>query len=370
MHGDRRGWASPGRGQNQGMVFVKLKDWELRRRPELKAPGRREPGDGDASRRSAARWSSPSRRPRSPSSASATGFDLMLQDRGGLGHEKLSEIEGQLLGMAAQDPRLARVRPNGMADVAQYKVDIDWDKAGALGVPVSSIQSYLSGGVRQHLRRRLRPGGPRQARLGPGRRAVPDAPERPRPALLPQPAGEARAALGGRLRALGLRLAAPRALQRLPGDRNIQGEPAPGHSSGEAMLAMEELIGKLPKGVGHEWTGLSYQQRMSESQAGALYAFSILVIFLVLAALYESWTVPISIVLVLPLGVIGGIVASSIARHAERRLLPDRPPDRPRPDDEERDPDRAVRQGLRGRRDGPRRGDAARPPRRACARSS
>jgi HAE1 family hydrophobic/amphiphilic exporter-1 len=92
---------------------------------------------------------------------------------------------------------------------------------------------------------------------------------------------------------------------------NIQGEPAPGHSSGEAMLAMEELIAKLPAGVGHEWTGLSYQQRMSESQAGLLYAFSILAIFLVLAALYESWTVPISIVLALPLGVIGGVIASS-----------------------------------------------------------
>ena len=95
---------------------------------------------------------------------------------------------------------------------------------------------------------------------------------------------------------------------------NIQGEPAPGHSSGEAMKAMEELIGKLPPGVGYEWTGLSYQQRMSESQAGLLYAFSVLVIFLVLAALYESWTVPISIVLALPLGVIGGVHRPSSTR--------------------------------------------------------
>jgi len=92
---------------------------------------------------------------------------------------------------------------------------------------------------------------------------------------------------------------------------NIQGEPAPGHSSGEAMRAMEELISRLPAGVGHEWTGLSFQQRMSESQAGLLYAFSILAIFLVLAALYESWTFPISVVLALPLGVVGGVLASS-----------------------------------------------------------
>jgi multidrug efflux pump subunit AcrB len=93
---------------------------------------------------------------------------------------------------------------------------------------------------------------------------------------------------------------------------DIQGEAAPGYSTGEAMKAMEELIRKLPQGVGHEWTEISYQQRMSESQAGLLYAFSVLVIFLVLAALYESWTVPISIVLALPLGVIGGLVASSL----------------------------------------------------------
>jgi HAE1 family hydrophobic/amphiphilic exporter-1 len=92
---------------------------------------------------------------------------------------------------------------------------------------------------------------------------------------------------------------------------NIQGEAAPGHSTGEAMRAMEELMARLPEGTGHEWTGLSYQQRMSESQAGLLYAFSILAIFLVLAALYESWTIPISILLALPLGVIGGVLASS-----------------------------------------------------------
>ena len=133
-----------GRGQNQGMVFVKLKDWELRQKPELKAPPVANRAMGVFSRiRGAMIYASPP--PAVIELGTATGFDLMLQDRGGFGHEKLSEIEGQLLGMAAQDPRLARVRPNGMADVAQYKVDVDWNKAGALGVPVSSIQSYLAG---------------------------------------------------------------------------------------------------------------------------------------------------------------------------------------------------------------------------------
>jgi HAE1 family hydrophobic/amphiphilic exporter-1 len=304
------GMGFSGRGQNQGMVFVKLKDWELRQKPELKAPVVANRAMGTFSRiRGAMVFAFPP--PAVTELGTATGFDLMLQDRGGLGHEKLSEIEGQLLGMAAKEPRLARVRPNGMADVAQYKVDIDWNRAGALGVPISSIQSYLAGAFGSTYIGNFVQGG-RVKRVW----AQADAPYRMLPSDLDRLFFRNRQGKLVPLSAVasGRWVYGPPRLERYNSfpARNIQGEPAPGHSSGEAMLAMEELIGKLPKGVGHEWTGLSYQQRMSESQAGALYAFSILVIFLVLAALYESWTVPITILLVLPLGVIGGIIASSM----------------------------------------------------------
>jgi HAE1 family hydrophobic/amphiphilic exporter-1 len=241
----------------------------------------------------------------------ATGFDFMLQDPGGLGHEKLTEAMFQLLGMAAEDPRLTRVRPNGMLDVPQYKVDIDWEKAGALGVPVNSVQSYLSAAFGSAYVGDFVQGG-RVKRVY----AQADAPFRMLPGdldrlhvrslrggLVPLPALAAGRWVYG----------SPR-LERYNGvpAMNIQGEPAPGYSTGDAMNAMEELVAKLPAGIGYQWTGLSYQERMAESQAGLLYAFSVLVIFLVLAALYESWTVPISIVLALPLGVLGGVVASSL----------------------------------------------------------
>ena len=304
------GMGFAGRGQNQGLVFVKLRDWSLRQRPELKAPAVANRAMGAFSRiRGAMVFAFPP--PAVTELGTATGFELELQDRGGLGHEKLSEIEGQLLGMAAQDPRLARVRPNGMADVAQYKIDVDWEKAGALGVPVSSIQSYVAGAFGSAYIGNFVQGG-RVKRVW----AQLDAPYRMLPGDLdrlffPNRQGKLvplSAVASGRWVYGSPRLERYNSFPAV----NIQGEPSPGHSSGEAMVAMEELIGRLPKGVGYEWTGLSYQQRMSESQAGAIYAFSVLAIFLVLAALYESWTVPISIVLVLPLGTLGGIIASSL----------------------------------------------------------
>jgi len=304
------GMGFAGRGQNQGIVFVKLKDWGLRQRPELKAQAVANRAMGTFSRiRGAMVFAFPP--PAVTELGTATGFELQLQDRGGLGHEKLMEVEGQLLGLAAQDPRLARVRPNGMADVAQYKVDIDWEKAGALGVPVSSVQSYLAGAFGSAYIGNFVQGG-RVKRVW----AQLDAPFRMLPADLDRlffPNRQGKLVPLSALASGRWVWGSPR-LERYNSfpSVNIQGEPTPGHSSGEAMVAMEELIRKLPKGVGYEWTGLSYQQRMSESQAGVLYAFSILAIFLVLAALYESWTVPFTILLVLPLGVIGGIIASSM----------------------------------------------------------
>ncbi len=303
------GFGFAGRGQNQGMMFVKLKDWHLREREDLRVKA----VAGRAMMALAGLRNArviPFPPPPVPELGTATGFDLMLQDRGDLGHVRLSQIEGQLLGMAAKDPRLARVRPNGLADVPQYKVDIDWEKAGALGVPVSEVQSYLSTAFGSAYIGNFVQGA-RIKRVF----AQADAPYRMLPSdmdrlQVPNRQGKLvplSAVATGRWV-----YGSPR-LERYNGfpAMEIQGEAAPGYSTGQAMKAMEELIRKLPPGVGHEWTEISYQQRMSESQAGLLYAFSVLVIFLVLAALYESWTVPISIVLALPLGVIGGLLASS-----------------------------------------------------------
>jgi HAE1 family hydrophobic/amphiphilic exporter-1 len=304
------GMSFAGRGQNQGLSFVQLRDWKLRDRPDLRAKDVAGKAMGALSGiRGAVIFAFPP--PSVIELGNATGFDFMLQDRSGLGHEKLTQAMGQALGMAAKDPRLARVRPNGMADVPQYKVDIDWEKAGALGVPVSSIQSYLSTAFGSAYIGNFVQGG-RVKRVF----AQADAPYRMLPSDLDR--------LYVRNRQDGLvplsALASGRwvfgspRLERYNSfpAMNIQGEAAPGHSTGEAMDAMEEIVSKLPSGIGSDWTGLSYQQRMSESQAGLLYAFSILVIFLVLAALYESWTVPITILLALPLGIIGGVLASSL----------------------------------------------------------
>ncbi len=308
MGGAGMGFA--GTGQNQAMMFVKLKDWDLRNRPELKAKAVAGRAMGVFARiKGASIFCFPP--PAVTELGNATGFDFMLQDRGDMGHEKLTEVQNQLLGMAAQDPRLARVRPNGMADVPQYKIDIDWEKAGALGVPISSVQSYVSAAFgSQYINNFVQGGRVKRvyAQADTAFRMVPEDLNRihvrnDKGGLVPLSAIATGHWVYG----------SPR-LERYNGfpAMNIQGEPASGYSSGEAMNAMEDLVKKLPQGTASEWTGLSYQQRMSESQAGLLYTFSILVIFLVLAALYESWTVPITILLALPLGLIGGIIATSL----------------------------------------------------------
>jgi HAE1 family hydrophobic/amphiphilic exporter-1 len=303
------GIGQAGRGQNQSMGYVKLRDWDLRQKPGLGAKDVARRAMGALSRiKDASIYVVPP--PPVVELGMATGFDFMLQDRGGLGHERLAQARDQLLGMAARDRRLVRVRPIGMPDVPQYKVDIDWERAGTLGVPVNQIQSYLSAAFGSSYVNDFVQGG-RVKRVY----AQADAPFRMLPGDLQRlhvrnTRGELvpfSAVASGRW------VFGPPRLERynaVPA-MNIQGEPAPGFSSGDAMRAMEELAAKLPPGIAYQWTGLSYQERMAESQAGLLYTFSILVIFLVLAALYESWTVPIAIVLALPLGVIGGVLASS-----------------------------------------------------------
>ena len=303
------GMSFSGRAQNSGMVFIKLRDWNLRDRSDLKAKA--VAGRATAalsSLRNAIVFAFPP--PAVIELGTAKGFDFQLLDRGGLGHAALTEARNQLLGIAARDPRLIAVRPNGLEDVSEYRIDVDWEKAGSLGVPITSIHQTISAAFGSAYVNDFVKGGDVKRVY-----VQADAPYR----MLPKDLEKlyVRNAMGRMVPfssfATGRWTSGPSRLERYNGfpSMNIWGEPAPGKSSGEAMQAMEEAVAKLPKGFGFDWTGLSYQERMSSSQAPLLYAFSIFVIFLCLAALYESWPIPISILLVLPLGAIGGVIASS-----------------------------------------------------------
>lgn len=304
------GMSFGGEGQNMALGFVKLKDWKLRQRPDLKVGAIAGRAMGAFSQiKEAMVFAFPP--PPVIELGMATGFDLQLLDRGGLGHEKLMAARNQLLGMAAQDPRLTSVRPNGMNDVAEYHIDVDWDKAGALGIPIDSIHNTISAAFGSaYVNDFIQAGRVKKVY------AQVDAPYR----MLPQDLEKLylRNSVGKMVPfssfASGRWSIGSPKLERFNAfpSINIWGEPAPGHSSGEAMEAMEELIAKLPQGIGFDWTGLSYQERMAGSQAPLLYAFSIFVIFLCLAALYESWPIPIAILMTLPLGIIGGVIASSM----------------------------------------------------------
>jgi len=299
-----------GRGQNMGLAFIKLKDWGLRDRPDLKVDAVVGRAMGAFSRiRNAMVFAFPP--PAVVELGNAKGFDFQLLDRGGLGHEKLMAARNQLLGMAAQDERLIAVRPNGLEDVPEYRIDVDWEKAGALGLPITSIHNTISAAFGSAYVNDFIQGG-RVKRVY----AQADTPYRMLPKDLEKlyvrnTAGKMApfsSFASGRW-AFG----SPR-LERFNGfpSMNIWGEPAPGRSSGEAMQVMEESVSKLSHGIGFDWTGLSYQERMATAQGPILYAFSILVIFLCVAALYESWTIPFVNMLMLPLGVLGAILASSL----------------------------------------------------------
>ena len=302
------GFGYSGRVQTNGMLFIKLKDWKLRNRSDLRVKAIAERATRAFSQiRNALVFAFPP--PSVIELGNATGFDFQLLDRGGLGHEKLMEARNQLLGMALKDKRLAKVRPNGMEDVPQYRVDVDWEKAGALGVPITSIHDTISGAFGSAYVNNFIQGG-RVKRVY----TQADAPYR----MLPKDIEKlyVRNTAGKMVPFSSFASShwtsgSPR-LERFNGfpSMNIWGEPAPGRSSGEAMKAMEEMVSKLPQGIGFEWTGLSYQERTASSQAPLLYAFSILVIFLCVAALYESWPIPIANMLMLPLGVFGATLAT------------------------------------------------------------
>jgi len=302
------GFSIAGRGQNNGMAFVKLKDWKLRDRAELKADA----VVGRAMRAFSARRDAmvfAFAPPAILELGNATGFDFQLQDRGGLGHAKLMEARNQLLGMAAQDKALKAVRPNGLDDQPEYNVRLDQDRAGALGVALPVISDTLAsawGG--SYVNDFINRGRVKKVYM------QADAPFRMQLEDLNKL--YARNAKGSMVPFSAFSsgewsFGSPN-LQRYNSfpSVNIQGEPAPGRSTGDAMAAMESIASKLPAGIGFEWTGLSYQERQAGSQAPALYAVSILVIFLCLAALYESWTIPFSVLLVLPVGVLGTVLAT------------------------------------------------------------
>lgn len=304
------GFSFAGGGQNMGIAFVQLKDWSLRTSPDLKVEAVAGKAMGALSKiKDGIIFAFAP--PAVMELGNATGFDFQLQDRGGLGHEKLMEARNQLLGMAAQNPVVMAVRPNGQDDTPQYKLDIDFEKAGALGLSISDITDTLSaawGG--SYVNDFLDKGRVKKVYM------QADARYRMTPEDLNKwhvrnRAGEM--VPFSAFASASWTYGSPR-LERYNGlpSREILGQPAPGKSSGDAMKAMEEMAAKLPVGIGYEWTGLSYQERMSGSQAPALYAISLLVVFLCLAALYESWAIPFSVMLVVPLGIIGALVAATM----------------------------------------------------------
>ncbi len=299
-----------GQGQNNGMVFIKLKDWDLRDKPELKAQAiaGRAMGALSTIRSAMVFVFAP---PAVSELGMSKGFDFELLDRGGLGHDALMQAQGQLMGLLAQDKRVTAVRPNSQEDVSEYRIDVDWDKAGALGIPITAIHATIAASFGSAYANDFIQGG-----LVKRVYVQADAPYRMLPSDLDKlyvRNNEGQMVPFASFATGHWTSGAPQ-LDRFNGSPaiNFWGEAAPGRSSGEAMQAMEEAVDKLPKGFGFDWTGLSFQERMSSNQAPLLYAFSIFVIFLCLAALYESWTVPISVLCVLPLGIIGAIIMSSL----------------------------------------------------------
>lgn len=305
------GFGFAGRGQNTGIAFVSLKPWDERTSSDMKVPaiaGRAMQALGaikDA-------MVIPFNLPAIIELGNATGFDFELIDQNNLGHEKLTEARNQLFGMIAQHPdTLVGVRPNGLEDTPQYKLTIDQEKAQALGVSLSDINttlaaswggSYVNDFIDRGRVKKVYVMGKADSRM------------------LPDDIGKwyVRNSSGTMVPFSAFSTAkwqygSPR-LERYNGlpAMEILGQAAPGKSSGAAMDLMEELATKLPAGIGYDWTGMSYQERLSGNQAPALYAISLIVVFLCLAALYESWSIPFSVMLVVPLGVIGALIFTTL----------------------------------------------------------
>ncbi|WP_370546027.1 efflux RND transporter permease subunit [Edwardsiella tarda] len=305
------GFGFSGQGQNNGLAFISLKPWDERKGDENKVTA--------IIQRAAFAFSKindamvyPFNLPAIVELGTASGFDFELIDQANLGHEKLTEARNQLLGMAAQHPDLlVGVRPNGLEDTPQFKLDIDQEKAQSLGVSLSNINQTISaamGGA--YVNDFIDRGRVKRVYV------QADAPYR----MLPSDIDNwyVRSSNGQMVPFSAFSTSrweygSPR-LERYNGlpSMEILGEAAPGKSTGEAMAMMESLVAKLPAGIGYDWTGMSYQERLSGNQAPALYAISLIVVFLCLAALYESWSIPFSVMLVVPLGVVGALLATSL----------------------------------------------------------
>ena len=303
------GFSYAGPGQNAGMLFVRLKDWDERKAAKDRAPAIVQRAIGAYSRIRDGQVVA-LQPPPVNGLGSSSGFDMELVDRSGLGHDGLLNARNQLLQMAAKSPILSQVRANGQEDSAQLHIDVDQAKAAALGVTQASINSTISAAIGgQYITDFIDRNRVKRVYV------QADAPFRSSPQDLNH--WYVRASNGTMTPfsafASSHWILGPSRLERFNGQAafEIQGQPAPGASSGAAMNEMEKLAGQIP-GVGVEWTGLSFQERLSGDQAPALYALSMLVVFLCLAALYESWSVPISVLLVAPLGVVGAVLAASL----------------------------------------------------------
>ena len=309
------GFSFAGSGQNAGIAFINLKDWSERTRPDqsVSAVIGRAYGAFAQIREAMIFAFAP---PAIVELGTANGFDLQLVDRGGNGHDALIAARNQLLGMAGQDPRLVGVRPNGLNDMPQFNIHIDQEKASALNVSLADVNSTLATAWgSSYVNDFIENGRVKKVYM------QSDAKYRMMPEDLDY--WYVRNGMGEMVPISAFATTewdygSPR-LERFNGlsSVNIQGSAAPGVASGDAMNAMEELVAKLPGGVGLEWQGLSYEEREAGEQGPALYALSMIVVFLCLAALYESWAIPISVMMVVPLGVLGAVIAALL------RGLPD-----------------------------------------------
>ncbi|WP_395317605.1 efflux RND transporter permease subunit [Variovorax sp. UC74_104] len=308
------GFSFSGQGQNAGLAFVTLKDWEERKDPAHSASALAGRAFGALSGIRDA-FIYPLSPPPIPELGNASGFSFRLQDRSGAGHDALIAARNQLLGMASQSKVLAQVRPDGLEDAPQLQIDIDRDKANALGVSFDAINATLSTALGSSYINDF----PNRGRL---QRVVvqADAPARMQPDDLLKLNASNTQGQPVPLASFASTKWVTGATQTVryngyPAIR-ISGDAAPGHSTGAAMAEMEKLASQLPAGFGYEWTGQSREEKLAGSQAIILYGFAILAVFLCLAALYESWSIPLSVILVVPLGVLGVLVATMLRAYS------------------------------------------------------
>ncbi|NIC42843.1 efflux RND transporter permease subunit [Aquabacterium sp. A08] len=308
------GFSFSGQGQNAALAFVTLKDWAERSGPGSSA-------EAVAGRAFGAlmgvrdAFIFPLSPPPIPELGSASGFSFRLQDRAGQGFDALLAARNQLLGLVAQSPVLAQVRPDGLEPAPQLQLDIDRDQAAALGVGFDAIASTLGTALGSAYVNDF----PNAGRL---QRVVvqADAPARMQPDdLLRLTVQNSRGQAVPLSAFAGTRwVVGPMQTVRYNGypAMRISGSAAPGYSTGDAMAEMEKLAAQLPPGFGFEWTGQSREEKLAGAQAYIVYAFAILAVFLCLAALYESWTIPLAVILVVPLGVIGVLLATLLRGYA------------------------------------------------------